>query len=159
MKKLFKFGKIDFNGCGRKINAVEIEMELKEKNGHKCFSVCGDIWNSKHTDIICGGQCLDDIKPYMHNNSLFKEIHRLWKLYHLNDMNAGTKEQKAALDKAVETGKLSKRYDYKESCDYLKSIGKYEVEYNGEPYKYGHGWITYDIPDDDLRKIEELLNG
>ena len=158
MRKVFKFGKIAWNGS-RKINAVEIEVEWKENNhGKMVFSVCGDVWNSTHTDCVCCGQCLDHILPYLRFNKKFKEIYRLWELYHLNDMNAGTREQKAALDEAKEKGILKKNgWNYDAECEYLKSIGLYEVEYDGKPYKYGHGWIYYDIPQEDINKIEELF--
>lgn len=87
MKKVFDFGKIDFQGKGRKCNAVTVDMEYREKdNGQKVLSVSASVWNAFHSDIISGGQCLDSIAPYIHN-ATFAEILRLWKLYHLNDMH------------------------------------------------------------------------
>ena len=60
MKRTFNFGKIAYNG-GRKINAVELEVELrKDEKGRDEFVASCDVWNAHHTDIICGGQCLDD---------------------------------------------------------------------------------------------------
>ena len=88
MRKTFNFGKIAYYS-NRKENLVTVEIELKEKeNGEKVFTACGDIWNRLHTDIISGGQNLDEIaKTPVGNNKIFKEIYRLWKLYHLNDMH------------------------------------------------------------------------
>jgi hypothetical protein len=157
MKKIFEFGKIAWYGS-RKINAVEVEVEWKENNhGKMVFSVCGTVWNATHTDCVCAGQCLDEILPYLKWNKKFKEIHRLWKSYHLNDMHIGTREQENALNEAVKVGKIQSRSAYTECCEYLKSIGLYEVELNGKTYEYGHGWIYYDIPQEDINKIEELF--
>ena len=48
----------------------------------------------------------------------------------------------------------------------LKEKGLYEVmftgitcgrRYDNEPYKYGHGWIVQEIPEEDLNRIKELL--
>ena len=154
MKKVFNFGKIDYNKTGRNVNLVTVEMELKENNDSlPIFSVRGNIWNHIKSDIYSGGQNLDTIKKYV-KSKLFLEIFRLWKLYHLNNRHAGTLEQEQALDEWLKTNK----YDYNKACDYLKSIGKYEVMHNNKPYKYGHGWIYFPIPDNDLAIIKNLLS-
>lgn len=94
MKRIFDFGKIDFEGKG-KINLVTIDMEYREKeDGKKVLSICGDVWDRRHTGIVCGGQCLDTIAEYI-SDPVFKEIYRLWKLYHLNDMHAECEHQHA----------------------------------------------------------------
>jgi len=88
LKRTFSFGKVDYLRHGCKNCAVEVTMEYRDKgNGKKTLSICGDIWNTRHTDIYCGGQCLDTIAEYVHS-PLFKKVYRLWKLYHLNDMHA-----------------------------------------------------------------------
>lgn len=153
MKKTFEFGKIDYNGCGRRINPVTIDISLEEKDKGYCFSASGVIWNQTKTDCYCAGQCLDVIAGYV-SDPVFKEIYRLWKLYHLNDMHAGTREQEVAIKDWKERGN---RYEYNSVCDYLKSIGLYEVEHGGKPYKYGHSWIYWEIPEEDLKRIKALL--
>ena len=163
MKKILKehkttkhFGRIDFYGNGRKANAVEVEISLKEfADSTYSFTVCGCIWNSRRSDCVIGGQCLDDeaFVKLAAENEMLKEIIRLWKAYHLNDLHAGTPEQ----EKAVKEVNLGLACDYDKACDYLKSIGLYEVEYQGKPYRYGSGWIFYPIPQDDLKKIHQLL--
>lgn len=149
MKRVFNFGKIAY-ASERKINEVTLEMEYRDGR----FSVCGDVWNGRHTDIVCGGQCLDELLSYFKDNELFMTIYRLWKLYHLNDLHAGTREQEEALRKHFINIPAK---DYKEHVEYLKSINLYEVPYNGEMYKYGTGWISYDIPKEDVEIIKELL--
>ena len=94
MKRVFNFGKIDYYHTGRKTNLVEVEMSYTEKDDKKIFSVSGKIWNSRKTDIVCGGQCLDEIAEYI-KTPLFKTIHRLWKQYHLNDMHLECEHQAA----------------------------------------------------------------
>lgn len=160
MEKTINFGKYDFNGNGRKENLVTIDLELKEReNGKMVFTACGNVWNRIHTDIIAGGQCLDSILeslPSLKANKKYMEIVRLWKRWHLNDMNAGTVDQMQAIEK--ESERQGKRYlDYESACNYLKAINLYEVEYNGEPYKYGHKWIYEPIDQNDLEAIKRLI--
>lgn len=95
MKKRFDFGCIDFEGRGKAVNRVTVDMEYKEENGKKRFSVSASVWNSRRSDIIAGGQCLDTIAPYV-NDPFYTEILRLWKLYHLNDMHPECEHQAAA---------------------------------------------------------------
>lgn len=96
MKRNFDFGCIDFEGKGTARNRVTVEMEYKQDGDKKCFSVSANVWNTRHSDIVCGGQCLDTIAPYMNNNPVFSEILRLWELYHLNDMHPECEHQHAA---------------------------------------------------------------
>ena len=126
------------------------------------FSACGDIWNHLHTDIYRGGQCLDEIAKYIHS-PVFRQIYTFWKKYHLNGMHAGTPEQEKAVKEWEAAGN---KYDYSAACEMLKACGLYEVPLNcrlvgtrnadGEPYKYGSGWVIEDIPKDDLQKIIDL---
>lgn len=95
MKKVFNFGKIDYNGTGARRNLVTVEVEYRNEDGRDVFSACGNIWNARHTDIICGGQCLDTIAEYI-KTPLFNEILRLWKQYHLNEMHPECEHQRAA---------------------------------------------------------------
>lgn len=144
MKKVLNFGNIAYDG-GKKVNAVTIEIELKGDE-KPVLSICGNIYNSTGTDIVCGGQCLDDLLPYFKNNAKFAEIYRLWKLYHLNDMHAGTEAQE----------ELLKRYNvskYDEACKLLAENNLY----NDNGYIYGSGWLYRSIPENDLNKIIEII--
>lgn len=146
--KVFTFPKIAFYGS-RKINTPEIEMTLKEESGKSVLSICGSIWNSKHTDIVCGGQCLDEMKRFLNKDELFNKLYRLWKIWHLNDMCSGTEKQESAL-----IAKFNKIPDYDTACEYLKSINLYED--NG--YKYGSSYLYRPISDEDLATIKMLLS-
>lgn len=179
MKKTFNFGKIDYMERGRKDCAVEVTIELCEcggeevvKNGkptgEHCnkyieFSASGNIWNHMHTDIYCGGQCLDEIAKYV-KTPTFRQIYDFWKKYHLNGLNAGTREQEEAIKEWENAGN---RYDYAAVCEMLKERGLYEVpltnqnlvgtrKADGLPYRYGSGWVIEEIPANDLQKIAEL---
>lgn len=180
MKKTFDFGKIDYMNRGRKDCAVEVTIELQERGGEAVldrngkptgehcntyieFSAIGKIWNHLHSDIYSGGQNLDEIAEYI-KTSLFQKIHNFWKKYHLNGMHPGTPEQEEAVTKWEAQGN---EYDYKKACEMLKSCGLYEVpltanligtrKADGKPYKYGHGWVISDIPENDLEEIKKLF--
>ena len=140
------FGKVDAYGSGRKNNEVTIEMELKDGR----FSASGKVWNSKHTDIISGGQNLDEIKEYLKGNKDYEKIYNMWQKHHLNDMHAGTEKQEEALNKKF-GGVNPNKYD--EQVAYLKSINLYED--NG--YRFGSGWLKRDIPQDDLKEITKII--
>lgn len=146
MKKTIQLGKIDFNGIGRKINAVDVEIRLDNGN----FSVMGRIWNSTHTDCICGGQCLDEIRKYIRTKQ-FRTIHRLWKKWHLNHISAGTQQQTDYLDS------LGQYQGYDWACEELSKAGLYGVDHNGKHHRYGHAWIKREISPEDLQIINELL--
>lgn len=94
MKRKFDFGCIDYEGRGKALNRVTVEMEYKEDGDKKRFSVSANVWNALRTNIIAGGQCLDSIAPYI-DSPLYSEILRLWELYHLNDMHPECKHQHA----------------------------------------------------------------
>lgn len=153
MKRKISFGKIDYLSNGKKTCPVTVDVELKASTNGPVLSIRGWIYNHIRTDIYTGGQCLDTIAEYI-TTPLFKEIYRFWKLYHLNDMHAGTPEQ----EKAVKKWSAKENcYDYTEICNYLKSINLYEVNYQGKPYKYGHGWLYEPIPENDLTRIKEII--
>ena len=98
LSRKINFGKIDAEGRGRKINSVDLEIELRNADTDKPeFSVCGDVWNSRHTDIVQGGQCIDSIDKFFKHDRLYKLIENLWKKHHLNSMHAGTVEQEKCL--------------------------------------------------------------
>jgi hypothetical protein len=188
MKKTFNFGKIKYTNKSKRVNLVEIDVELRTKGGETTFtidprtnektitgktpeyvelSICGTIWNAQHTDCVCGGQCLDTIAKYRNQLSdpeLFDTLYSLWNNYHLNGMHAGTPEQEKAIEEWKAEGN---HYEYTAVCDMLKARGLYEVNYTGlsvgrrynnEPYKYGHAWLIQPLPGDVLLKVEHMLS-
>lgn len=188
MKRTFDFGKIKYTNQKKAVNLVTVDVELRRRGGETIFtvdrktgektitgktpeyvelSICGSIWDSRHYDIVCGGQCMDTIAEYkeqLEDKEVFETLYDLWKKYHLNGMHAGTPEQEAAIKEWEAAGN---RYDYKAACEMLKKINLYEVNYTGasvgrmynnEPYKYGQGWLIQELPGDVLLRIEHLLS-
>lgn len=182
-KAKVNFGKLNLYGTGKRYPA-EVTIELRERGGEETFtvdakgnrtytgkttptytelSIRGKIWNSKCTDLIMCGQCLDDMNLYLKGNAKFQKLYKWWKAYHLNGMHAGTPEQEAVIDEWKANGNT---YDYDLACALLKEKGLYDVEFTGkttgrmydhEPYKYGHGWVIEDIPEDVLTEIEKFI--
>ena len=85
MKKTFNFGKIKYTNQKKATNLVTIDVELRHWGGKNIFtidrktgektvtgktpeymelSICGNIWNPRCSDIVCGGQCVDTIAKY-----------------------------------------------------------------------------------------------
>jgi hypothetical protein len=153
MSKTFTFPKVAYTSS-RRVNLPTIEVELRKADTDKPeLSICGNLWNSSHTDIVMGCQCLDEMSKLgdLRFNTLFKKLRRLWKLYHLNDMHAGSRSQEDAL--IAEFGKIP---DYNKACEYLKSIDLYKDE---NDYVYGSAWQYREIPAEDLNEIISLLAG
>ena len=157
MKKTISFGKIDYNNSGKKINEITVDIELKLKyNGitidnepvenYYVFSASASVWNHIHSDIIAGGQMFDKLMPYFKDNKLYLQIYRLWKRWHLNDLNPGNRKQMDAL-------KDFNSFDYDEQCEFLKGKGLYKYD----DYIYGHGWRVEIIPDDIIKEIKSII--
>lgn len=161
-KKKIKLGKVAY-GSKVKNKAVEITVELKRKplatnwdtldreKDVVVFSMQGGIWNASHNDMISGGQNLDTIAKLMPGNKDLQELIRYWRVYHLNDLKAGTKRQTEAVEKWEADGN---KYEYTAAKEYLKSI---ELD-EDKGYKYGHGWLYEPIPDMVVKRIIELAN-
>ena len=138
MEKTLYFGKVDFYGHGRKINTVDIEMELKEKDDGKIvFTASGNIWNSHHTDIVMGGQCIDEIAKLFPHNEKVQRIKKIWERWHLNDLHAGCKHQRNFESEPYENHRGA-------HCDICN-------------YTYGTGWQYEAIPDNVIAEIKELM--
>ena len=165
MKRTINFGKVDYNESGKRNHDVELVLELENYPDKPKFSVCGDVWQPNRKDIVMGGQCIDSIweefSGQLLNRPLYKEIMDLWEKYHLNDMNAGTAEQEAAVEEWLKHH--DKKYDYTAACEHLKSIGLYEVplEKDGSvlQYRYGQSWLYRPIPEQDLQRIVTIIQG
>lgn len=96
MKRVIHFGKIDYYNRGRRENTAKIIIEYRTiKEEKKELSIYGEIWNMTNTDILSGGQNLDDMHKYLKLNKKFMTIYRLWKLYHLNGMHPECEHQHA----------------------------------------------------------------
>jgi hypothetical protein len=163
MKKTIEFGKIEYFNPKKKANLVTVEIELKEVKDSvvRCydtlqevkeglvFSASASVWNSTKSDIYMGGQYLDTLIKYLPTNKKFRRIFEIWKMYHLNDLKAGTKLQTEALNQWRQENNI-KGWAYDQECEYLKSIGLY----NDRGYMYGTGWLFQTIPSDVIEEIK-----
>jgi len=159
MRKVFHFGKIDYNGCGRKINEVTINIELKKREvGKPVFTASVDIWNSKHTDVIACGQMIDDVvNEFFPKNKIAQEIKDLWEKYHLNDLHAGTPTQMKFIEEHKDEIVESDGW-YTKELNLLKKYGMERDIYNGVEYYYGKSWVYWPISDEDLERINKLFD-
>ena len=152
LKKEFKFNKVAYTSS-RKVNLPVVEMVLIDADTDEPkLSISCELWNATHTDVVMYGQCLDELAKFDELNSdpTFKELYRLWKLYHLNDMCPASRSQKDAL--IAEFGVIP---NYDKACEYLKSIDLYEDE---NYYVYGSSWVYHKIPNNELNLIKSLLS-
>ena len=91
MIKTFNFGKVDGYDNGRKTCAVELEAGFREFQGQEdYFTVCADLWNNLHTDIIQGGQCVEELYnsfKSLRNNGKYTLLLSMWKKHHLKKIS------------------------------------------------------------------------
>lgn len=80
-------GKIDYNGQGRKTNKAEVEVGFRFLSGNKeCyFTVTGNIWNMRRTDILRGGAGTPKflLEEFFPHNSTLRTIVQLAEIWHL----------------------------------------------------------------------------
>ena len=158
--KVISFGKIDYNGCGRRVNEVELELTLRESEDERRdveFSACGGVWNSGKTDYLCCGQMIGDpdvAGQIRVNRKLYLEIMDLWTKHHLNCGRCYTPGQAEELTKRFGCWNA---VDYKETKAYLESIGMLEDEYEGVEYTYGENFVPWRLPEADLARIREII--
>lgn len=147
-RKTLDFGKVDYNGSGRKNCRVTVEVELREQNGNLELSICGSVWNPGETDIYSGGQNLDQLVELVPTAKM-RRIHEVWQRWHLNAMKAGTPAQEAflRLRKADFPGYPTSYYDW--AKDVLRSHGLQPD--NG--YSYGSAWLTEELPADIIAEV------
>jgi len=162
-KKVISLGKIDYNGTGRKINTVEIEVEIKEKNirnntvdlqpidTYNVLSMSAHVWDSKKTDYISCGQILDELVEYFPKNEFLIRLVEIWKVWHSNDLNEGTTVQINFIETLKKSGW---EYNYIDACNKLQMAGIYRID----GYKYGHSWLVNPLPVEIIEEIKYLVD-
>lgn len=176
LRTRFEIGKIPFQ-TPRRSNMVELDVALTKRGGEKTtdgrscveyveFTASACVWNTRHTDILMGGQCLDELVkhyPQITEDADFMQVYTWWKRYHLNAMHAGMPEQEDVLQYAG-----LENAPYEQRLAYLKSMGLFEVPYRdrktiglphdpADVYRYGHGWVISDIPPEAKLKMAEFI--
>ncbi len=170
IKKTLQLGKIPYVNNKRKSNLVTLRLELAHKE--TCFphltidlqpcqeavslSICGDVWNQLQTDIVLGGQIYETVLEYASYFPAYKtaKIVELWKRWHLNDMNGGTRKQRELVRKNWDQKEKDGYYDHYDEA--VKHLKEHDLHYDGD-YQYGTAWLTEVIPDDVLAEIMQLF--
>ena len=144
-KGILSLGKVDGYGNGRKVCEATFEWEFK--NGR--FSASANVWNNLKTDIIMGGQCLEEVYKMARgwNNPKAKQIIEVWREWHLNDLQPGTPAQMAYL-KTLTRPHNAQFLTWEQ--EQLKAVN---LEPDGD-YKYGSRWLMKEIPAEIVTIIE-----
>lgn len=153
--------------CGaphkRRIYEAYVTWTLDDKH----FAMCGEIWNSKKTCIITGGQCLDTLRALFPDDAKFQRMYDIWQRWHLNDLRAGTPAQMACLEacKAQYPGYPMSQYDWAKTVLKAHNLdpdrnytheGKYRPMHSitNEGYAYGSRWLYEPLPAEVRAEIE-----
>ena len=100
-KRIYSFGKIAYYGK-RKIHEVTLEITLyADRNGYPEFTACADVWNNLHTDIVAGGQMIEDLYndfARFRSSTIYNTIMELWKKYHCKDVSSIADVDKKKMD-------------------------------------------------------------
>lgn len=124
-EKVFSFGKIAYKGK-RKINEVTLEIELRDWNGYPEFTACACVWNNVHSDIVSGGQMIDDLyNKFGIHSILYKTIMQLWGKYNCKNILDIPVEDKELIDL------LFSDKDRKEIVEILKSKKAAQKQFMG----------------------------
>ncbi|MGL6127553.1 hypothetical protein, partial [Chryseobacterium artocarpi] len=145
------------DGSGNLVKAT-IELKTKENNSknpvkdwnlnvvtapnYKTLSISGD-YNGSY------GQIYDSIKPATKDQ---ERLVKLWREYHLNDMQAGTENQCKCVEQFqfVREGETLTHQDMQLHL----AINSLETD-NG--YRWGHSWLLKPLPDKIEGEIEDIV--
>jgi hypothetical protein len=123
------------------------------------LSICAGIWNPRGTDYYSCGQNVDEVAGYFRSDKTTQALLRLWRDWHLNDMNAGSPAQSAWMEaNPIEAKYPDSHYDKARNA--LAEAGLNpdpSYLHNGKPYAYGSAWLKREIPADVIAEIEALL--
>lgn len=95
LSKVIELGKVDGYHRGRKDCAVDVRVEIRDYDGFRELTISGSVWNTRHTDIIAGGQNWEEILSYFPDSIKVGSIVRVWQRWHLNGMRSGCEHQRA----------------------------------------------------------------
>jgi hypothetical protein len=133
------------------LSITGVEGPLQSGN---CIGACGQIVMGMNDEYLKGMNFAPDW-----NTARAKKFFAIWERWHLNRLRAGTPRQEAYLR---ELKSLGISYDYRDGSYYRWAYNKLaEVnlavdDNNGQPYMYGHSWLTEPVPEDVLAWLYEL---
>jgi hypothetical protein len=155
---------------GRTKTGGDVELEIRIENGE--LSICGNVWNRSHTDIVSGGQNQDSIggecdKLFI-SEFLLSRILRVWERWHLNKMRAGCSHQYAAgwerkpIDPSKPLDSYGKHFEGQKQDSWNMLVW---VRRDEHPegllafpcptcgYKYGTAWLKEPLPPELMDEI------
>ena len=152
MRKTLKIGQCDWNKLKSGTpNEIEIELGLEDSTLGPVFTCSGIVWNAKKkSPTRYGTDFREVIKEASKIDPKISELEVLWAKYNDNDRHLGTEEQEAVLAPYGPIG-------YDDAVKVLKEAKLFEVQIDGEAYKYGSGFIYKEIPAEDLKKIKAFF--
>jgi len=164
MNRTISYGKHDATGNGRKTNEVTLTVSVepsryqsKERGSYtegEHFSVCGDVWNATHTDIIQGGQCVDTIAEHYAKDETTRNIRALWEVFHLMQMDSIPERFRTAIVNFVNGSPDEIQLERKPCAAYLLKATEMVTDYG----TYTDGTITVKTPDG-VTEIIRLTQG
>lgn len=164
MKRTINYGKHDATGNGRRANEVTLTVSVepsryqsKERGSYtegEHFSVCGDIWDAQHTDIIQGGQCVDTIVKHYAKDETSRNIRALWEVFHLQQMDAIPERFRAAIVEFVNGNADTIQFERKHCAAYLLKATEKVTDYG----VYTDGTVTVKTPDG-ITEVIRLTQG
>lgn len=157
-------------------HAVTMSVEIKDKGRTQqgtdlktydnpvTLSMTGSVWNLSRSDITQGGQMQDTLREELDNGNLrlknvsrdeFRKLLDVWDEWHLNDLNAGTDEQRKVIEAHKNEGKYEK---FDKFLDRPRAILKDNKLNPDRGYDYGSSWLYRPIPNSILEFVRSIQN-
>ena len=154
MKRTFDLGKIDWFNTGKKINLVEITMELIDTYQGPVLTINPTVWNQTKTQMVKGVVDMYNLEQHFTNESLFEGIFELWFKYHMNNAHNGTIKQEKCLREHQDELKEFEHLGWLN--DRQELLKKYNLLID-DGFKYASQLLYHPIEKNDLIVINQLL--
>ena len=128
-----------------------------------------EIWNVKGSDILCGGQCVEDVLGHFPKSAKHDRMIEIWKRWHLNDSRASCEHQRAEkweerpIDPSKPTNVYGKHFEGQKRDSWNMATWVRKKDWSGglmcEPcsvcgYEYGSAWLKEELPANVIAEIE-----
>lgn len=163
----------DSDGNKRK-RAFTLNVELKTEEGETregengalyenpvILSISGAIWDRALNDCFSAGQNYDTLEKALKEgniemkngltNSDLKKLIDIWRVWHLNDTNGGTRKQEEIINKYYKENP-NESHSYEKAVELLK---KHDLLVDNG-YQYGSKWLYEPLPQDVIDFVEEF---
>lgn len=155
IKRTLTFQHIIWPRCYKSPGHADVTIEIAYSQKGPCLSIMAEAYERYARQPFAAGQCLDVLMASsLRDDALFREIYGYWKVYHLNDMHAGTPKQERCIKEGLASGELAS-YDYDRIRHYLDEHG---LLMDGD-YEYGTMWLYEPIPPKTLKRLEAIAHG